>query len=189
LSHTLVDLEEFYGLVIDCALTGNKYDRTKVEPLKANINSLLHKAQDLWKEVRQGQTREPPEMRVNEAWEFLVRRIWQHILTMEHTVLVRQHDTFWQILSPQLTQLAQETKNSMLVLATAVKSRQPHVSLLGLEDAVTQATTQLTHLQQFKQEDYPIEEILQFFTFFYTMEEVARKLQRMANLGCRGAGM
>ncbi|MBP5973874.1 FUSC family protein [Brasilonema sp. CT11] len=180
LSQTLVGLEEFYGLVVDGALTGN-YERSKADGIKANIISSLHKGRQLWKEVRQGQTRQPPEKQVNEAWEFLVRRIWEHILTMEHTVLVREQDTFWQILSPQLTQLAQETRSAMFALAHAVKSHQSHLCLPKMEVALTNASAQLNHLQGIRHTDFPINELLRFFTFLYTMEEVGRKLQRMTN--------
>lgn len=177
---TLVSLEQFYGLVVDGGLTGN-YERPKADAIKATIINSLQKGRGLWKEVRQGQTREAPEKQVNEAWEFLVRRIWEHILTMEHTVIVRQQDTFWQMLSPQLTQLAQETRSTMLILAHTVKSQKSHLSLPGIEVALTNATEQFNHLQAMQMQDYPIDELLRFFTFFYTMEEVGRKLQRMAD--------
>ncbi|MEI2583547.1 FUSC family protein [Scytonema sp. PRP1] len=180
LSQTLVSLEQFYGLVVDGALTAN-YERPKAEAIKATIISSLQKGRGLWKEVRQGQTRESPEKQVNEAWEFLIRRIWEHILTMEHTVIVRQQDTFWQMLSPELTQLAQETRSAMLVLAHTVKSHKSHLSLPEIEVALTNATNQFNHLQGIQMQDYPIDELLRFFTFFYTMEEVGRKLQRMAD--------
>ena len=185
LSQTLTDLEQFYELVVDSAFTGN-YDRPRVDELKTSIISSLSKGRSLWQEVRQGQTNEPPEKRVNEAWEFLIRRIWEHILTMEHTVLTRQQDIFWQILSPQIIQLAQETESAILTLATAVKSHQPSLSLSGMEVALTNATEQLNRLEEIKQQDYPMDEVLRFFTFFYTMEEVGRKLQKMAGTLSQG---
>ncbi|WP_341529489.1 aromatic acid exporter family protein [Nostoc sp. UHCC 0302] len=181
LSQTLTDLEQFYALVVDSAFTGN-YDRPHVDALKIKIIGSLQKGRSLWKEVKQGQTNEPPEKQINEAWEFLIRRIWEHTLTMEHTVLARQQDIFWQILSRQITQLAQETQSAMLVLATAVKSGKSDISLSGIEVALTKATEQLNQLQEMKQQDYPMDELLRFFTFFYTMEEVGRKLQRMADM-------
>ncbi|WP_392532557.1 aromatic acid exporter family protein [Nostoc sp. C117] len=179
LSQTLVDLEEFYRLVVDCAFTGN-YDRPTVDVLKLTVINSLLAERELWQELRQGQTNEPIETRVNEAWEFLIRRIWEHILTMEHTVLARQQDTFWQVLSPQINQLALETQNAMLTLATAVKSRKSHLSLPEMEIAIANATQELNQLQQIQQADYSMDELLRFFTFFYTIEEVSRKLQRMA---------
>ncbi|QIR38490.1 DUF2955 domain-containing protein [Tolypothrix sp. PCC 7910] len=179
LSQTLIDLEQFYRLVVNCAFTGN-YDRPHADALKISIIRSFGKGRELWKEVRQGLSNEPPEMRVNPAWEFLIRRIWEHTLTMEHTVLARQQDTFWQILSPQLTPLAQETQNIMLALATAVKSHQPELSISEMEVALTNATEQFNHLQTKQHSDNPIDELLRFFTFFYIMEEVGRKLQRMA---------
>ncbi|MBD2681311.1 aromatic acid exporter family protein [Nostoc sp. FACHB-857] len=177
-SQTLVHLEEFYRLVVDCALTGN-YDRPSVDVLKLSIINSLLAERELWQEVRQGQTNEPIDTRVNEAWEFLIRRIWEHILTMEHTVLARKQDNFWQILSPQITQLAQETQNAMLSLATAVKSPHSHLSLPEIEIALANATQQLNQLQKIQQANYSMDELLRFFTFFYTIEEVGRKLQRM----------
>lgn len=179
LSQTLVYFEEFYRLVIDCALTGN-YDRPSIDVLKLTIINSLIAERELWQEVRQGQTNEPIETRVNEAWEFLIRRIWEHILAMEHTVLARQQDTFWQILSPQITQLAQETQNAMLTLATAVKSPQSRLDLPQIEIAIANATQELNQLKEIQQKDYSMDELLRFFTFFYTIEEVGRKLQRMA---------
>jgi len=179
LSQTLTDLEQFYELVVECAFTGN-YDRPRVDKLKTSIISSLHKGRSLWQEVRQGYTNEPPEKRVNEATEFLIRRIWEHILTMEHTVLARKQDTFWQLLSPQITQLAHETESAMLILATAVKSHQPTLSLSGMEVALNNATEQLNRMSEIRQQDYPVDELLRFFTFFYTMEEVGRKLQKIA---------
>ncbi|MEH2399331.1 hypothetical protein [Nostoc sp.] len=59
--------------------------------MKISIISSLSKRRSLWQEVKQGQTNEPLEKRVNEAWEFLIRRIWEHIFTMEHTVLTRNY--------------------------------------------------------------------------------------------------
>ncbi|MBD2503314.1 FUSC family protein [Anabaena azotica] len=181
LSQTLVHLEEFYRLVVNCALTGN-YDRASVDGLKLNIINSLLAERELWNEVRQGQTNEPIDTRINEAWEFLIRRIWEHILAMEHTVLARQQDNFWQMLSPQITQLAQVTQNAMLSLATAVKFPESHLSLPEIEVAIANATQELNQQPEIQQTNSSMDELLRFFTFFYTQEEVGRKLQRMAAL-------
>lgn len=179
LSQTLVHLEEFYRSVVDCALTG-KYDRSKADVLKLSIINSLLIEQELWQEVRHGQSDEPIETRLNDAWEFLIRRIWEHILTMEHTVLARKHDNYWQMLSPQISHLAQETQYAMLSLATAVEYRQSHLYLSGIEMAIAHAMAELNQLREIQQVDYSIDELLRFLTFFYTIEEVGRKLQRMA---------
>ena len=179
LAETLVSLEQFYQLVMTGALTG-EYDRPTVNALKLTIISSLQKSRELWKEVHQGQAGVPREMQVNETWEFLVHRLWEHILTMEHTILARQNDVFWQRLSPYLTQLSQETTIALLSLATAVKTHKTHLPLPKLEVGLSQATEQVQQLQSIGQTEYPIDELLRFFTFFYTMEEVGRKLQRLA---------
>ena len=179
LAETLVKLEQFYQLVMTGALT-EEYDRPTVEALKLTIISALQKSRALWKEERQGQAGVPREMQVNETWEFLVRRLWEHMLTMEHTILARRHDVFWQLLAPYLTQLSQETTIALLALATAVKTHETDLTLPNLETSLAQATEQVQHLQNGGQTEYAIDELLRFFTFFYTMEEVGRKLQRMA---------
>ncbi|AUT02673.1 hypothetical protein CLI64_21010 [Nostoc sp. CENA543] len=187
LSQTLISLDQFYSLVINCAFTGT-YDRPSVDTLKLNIITSLRTGRELWQEVKQGQTSEPPEAQINEAWEFLIRRIWEHILTMEHTVLARQQDTFWQLLSSQITELAQETQNAMLTLAIAVKSTKSQLSLPEIDTALNHATEKLNQLSTLQQADQEIDELLRFFTFFYTMEEVGRKLQRMAAMLSEGKG-
>ncbi|PSB26420.1 hypothetical protein C7B82_19810 [Stenomitos frigidus ULC18] len=179
LAEALVNLEQFYQLVMTGALTG-AYDRPTVNALKLTIISSLQKSRELWKEVHQGQAGVPRERQVNETWEFLIYRLWEHILTMEHTILARQNDVFWQRLSPYLTQISQETTIALLALATAVKTHKTHLPLPNLETSLSEATEQVQHLQNAKQMEYPIDELLRFFTFFYTMEEVGRKLQRMA---------
>ena len=179
LAETLVSLEQFYQLVMTGALTG-EYDRPTVETLKLTIISSLQKSRELWQEERQGQAGVPREMQVNETWEFLVRRLWEHTLTMEHTILARRHDIFWQRLSPYLTKLSQETTIALLDLATAVKTHKTHLPLPNLEARLFEATEQVQYLQNGGHTEYAIDELLRFFTFFYTMEEIGRKLQRMA---------
>jgi uncharacterized membrane protein YgaE (UPF0421/DUF939 family) len=179
ITQTLIDLEQLYRLVMNGALT-NHYDRTHADALKTTLVSSLRKERELWKEVRQGAHHTLSEIQINEVWQFLIHRIWEHILTMEHTIIVRQQDTFWQVLSPQLTHLSQETSNSMLALATAVKLHKTHLSLPEMDIALNRATEKLNHLQDVQQQEGLMDELLRFFTFFYTMEEVSRKLQRMA---------
>jgi hypothetical protein len=70
----------------------------------------------------------------------------------------------------------------MLSLATAVKSPQSRLSLPEIEIAISNATQELNQLPEIQQANYSMDELLRFFTFFYTQEEVGRKLQRMAAL-------
>jgi hypothetical protein len=180
ISQTLTELEHFYRLVMGGAITGH-YDRAEADALKLTLTNSLRKGRELLQEVRHGQPNELADMQIDGAWEFLIRRIWEHILTMEHTIIVRQQDVFWRVLSPQLTQLSQETSNSMLALATAVKLHKTRLSFSDLDIALNQATEKLNHVQEVQYTHGLIDELLRFFTFFYTMEEVSRKLQRMAN--------
>ena len=209
LSQVLLELERLYQLVVQSAFTGT-YDRTVLNQQKLQIISLLEKTRGLRKEAKQGLAGEPAEKLISETWDFLIHRIWEHILTMEHTVIVRQQDTLWQRLSPQLTQLAQETSKGMIDLSVAVQARNSSSGLPQLEVALVQATDRFNQLQLDKQSNWLSDgsenqfdrqiinstgksldtgsqnnfmyELLRFSTFFYTMEEVGRKLQRMADL-------
>ncbi len=178
LAQTLIQIEQFYQMVMQCYITGN-YDRTIADEHKIKTIDSLLKARELWQEVKQGQQEEL--LHIDPAWQFLVRRIWEHVLTMEHTVIVRQPHSIWESLTSPINQLAQETSFALKELSQAVKDQKTHVSLLALENALTEATNHLHQLQEIKEMDTPTDELLRFFTFFYTIEEVGRKLQRMSD--------
>jgi PAS domain-containing protein len=209
LSQVLIELEQLYQLVLQGAFA-DTYDRAVPNQQKIQIIVLLEKTRTLRKEVKQGLAGEPAETLISETWDFLIHRIWEHILTMEHTIIVRQQETLWQMLSPELSRLAQETSTGMIDLAAAVKARSASIEFPPLEAALNQATDRFNQLQINGRNDpfnYQLEnqlgdrkndltdkllgngkkddlmhEILRFSTFFYTMEEVGRKLQRMADL-------
>ncbi len=173
-------------MVIDGAL-GSHYDKEAATNLKTQIIKEFQENQRLRKEIKQGQAGEPPETIVNETWDFFAHRIWEHTLAMEHTVQTRQQNMYWQTLSPQIKQLAEETSAAMLSLAGAVRSRQSPVQLIDLETTLNNVASQfnkfeqqINQVQKQDKSDSPIDELMRFFTFFYTMEEVGRKLLRMA---------
>jgi uncharacterized membrane protein YccC len=178
LSQALIQIDQFYQLVMNCYLTGT-YDRTVADEYKIKIIDLLLKIRELWKEVKQSQQNDL--LHIDPAWEFLMRRVWEHILTMEHTVLVRQPHPIWEELIPTMQQLAQETSDTFNELAKAVKAQQTNVSVLALEKVLTETTENLQQLQIIKEMSFPTDELLRFFTFFYTVEEVGRKLQKMVD--------
>jgi len=181
LAQTLIKLEEFYSLVTKAALK-DKYNRSTAEVLKGQIINSLQKERALWKEIQEGYSGEPVKEQIDEVWEFLVNRVWEHILTMEHTILVRENDRLWQNLSPHLTYLAQETSTAFLELSTAIKIRAHHFPLPLLEDTLLRADKEILLQENFRQGDeQSLNDLLRFFTFFYTMQEVGRKLQKMSN--------
>jgi uncharacterized membrane protein YccC len=180
LSQTLIELEQFYRLVVDGYFSGN-YDRSIADAHKNKIIASLQKSRELWREVKQGQGEALREILVDEAWEFLVRRIWEHILTMEHTLLARRQGIFWQDLSFYIDRLSQETSKVFLELAKAIKFCTLNIVLPELDDAIVEATQQFEQFSTTTRQNNSIDELLRFFTFFYTLEEIGRKLQRMAN--------
>ncbi|TYQ30335.1 FUSC family protein [Pseudanabaena sp. UWO310] len=178
LSKALIKLEQFYQLVMNCYQTGT-YDRTVANEYKIEIIDLLLKIRELWKEVKQAHQNEL--LHIDPAWEFLLRRVWEHVLTMEHIVLVRQPHPIWQELTLSMQQLACESSAIFHNLAKAVKIHQTDVSVIALESVLTETTDNLQQLQIIREMTSTTDELLRFFTFFYTVEEVGRKLQRMVD--------
>lgn len=177
----LENLEQFYQLVMQGALQ-NTYDRDAANDIKLQIFPLLQESRNLRQEIHQGQAGEPNATLIDESWDFLVHRIWEHIATMEHIVITRQETHHWQTFAQELTQLAQTSSQAMLTLARAVRSRQTSLSLTDLEDALAQATSRFTAIESSASTyPYPVDPLLKFITFFYTMEEVGRKLLRLAD--------
>jgi uncharacterized membrane protein YccC len=177
----LENLEEFYQLIMQGALQ-NTYDRNAANEIKLQIFPLLQESRNLRQEIHQGQAGEPNATLIDESWDFLVYRIWEHIATMEHIVITRQDTHHWQTFTHELTQLAYTSSQAMLTLAGAVRSRQIRPSLPDLEAALDRATSQFTAIESSASTyPYPVDPLLKFITFFYTMEEVGRKLLRLAD--------
>lgn len=181
LADTLINFEQFYQQVTDAALGRQQYDREAGKEIKDKIIALLQQGRSLWAEARRENATGISANSVNDVWEFLIRRIWEHILTMEHTVLTRKQDQYWQMLAPHIEQLADISSTTMLELATAIKTNRANLPLSALEDCLEKTTHQINSLQNAKQDEYSIDELLRFFTFFYTMEEIGRKLQRIGS--------
>lgn len=176
----LENLEQFYQLVVQGAFH-NTYDRDAANEIKLKIFPLLQESRTLRQEIHQGQAGESDITLVDESWDFLVHRIWEHIATMEHIVITRQEIHHWQTFADELTQLAQTSSQAMLTLAGAVRSRQTSLLLPDLEAALNQATTRFAAIESNASTyPYPVDPILKFITFFYTLEEVGRKLLRLA---------
>lgn len=176
----LEHLEQLYQMVIQGALQ-NDYDREAANAIKTQLFTLFQESRALRKEIQQGQGGESNETIPEESWDFLVHRIWEHIATMEHIVITKKETHHWQTLADELNQLAQTSSAAMLSLAGAVRSRQKQLPLPKLEAALARATTEFTIVESTDSTyPFPVEPLLKFFTFFYTMEEVGRKLLRMA---------
>jgi hypothetical protein len=181
LSQILANLGYLYQEICECYFT-EQCDDKKVNKLKAKMIVLMPESRELWKDVKQGQLHESPELSINNEWEFLVRRIWEHILMMDHSSLAKRkyNDTFWLKLKPELEQLRAETQTAFVQLSDSLVIPDRPQDLTGLDTALTTATRQLDKLQHTDHTDYEISELLRFFNFFYTLEEVGRKLRRMA---------
>ena len=177
LTEILTDMSKLYQIVFNCYITG-EYQEETINGLRLKIVSSLRKMETLWPESRQEQS---GVRWVDESWEFLVRRLWTHISTMNYTAFDRQEDTFWQGLAPQLTELAQVTSISFDKLIKAVTLKQCSLILPDLEQACYAADKQIELLQKVESNHYPVGEMLRFASFFYNMEAVARDLIKMSD--------
>jgi hypothetical protein len=182
ITQILATLEQLYAQITECYWT-EQNDEQAVNALKSRMVSLMPESRELWKEVKQSTLDGPPEISINPSWEFLIRRVWEHVLMMEHSALVkRKHqDTFWKQLEPELRQLSVVTIEAFQKLRSALQTSTSQPDISELEPVLNTATAKLDQLQQFDHAEYPISELLRFFNFFYTLEEVSRKLLRMAD--------
>lgn len=174
----LTNLEKLYQIVFDSYITGDYQEKT-INELKGKIIQSLRKSEQLWQEAKKEQS---GEYWVDETWEFLVRRIWEHIATMNHAALDRREDTFWQGLAPQLTELARVTSIGFCNLAEVVAAKHSSPALPDLKQALQVAIAQLEKCRKLGINTYSVGEILRFASLFYSMEEIARKLQKMSSL-------
>lgn len=177
LTQMLTDLDNLYQIIFKCYITG-EYQEETINSLKVKIIKSIRESEPLWQEAKKEQSGEPW---VDETWEFLVRRLWEHVSTMNHAALDRQEDTFWQGVGSHLTELAQMTSMSFAKLNEAVAAKHRYLVLPDLDRTLYEANERLEHLQKVasRSHSYPVAELLRFASFFYSMEEIARKLKKM----------
>lgn len=180
LSQLLTNQCKLYQIVFDCYITGD-YQTEAINDLKQKIIDYLQQSRELWKEVKKEPVSNQKSLLFDETWEFLTRRIWEHISVMEHAALVRDKDTFWQELLPELTQLSLVTSLAFNNVAEAMVEKDCRLPIPKLNEAVSAATERLNQLQKEEKSNYSLDELLRFFTFFYGMEEIAQKLQKLAS--------
>lgn len=173
----LLQLCKFYQLVFECYITG-EYRRKAVMDAKTPIIQSLRTAEKLWQEAKREQ---PGKLWVDETWEFLLRRTWEHVLTMDYAADSNQRDTFWQGIEPELNDLSEAIVQSFQQLAEAVATQNSRPQLPDLDAALSNAIQRLDQLQGQGDACYHPAELRRFFSFFYSMEEIVKKLKRMSN--------
>ncbi|HEY9659513.1 MAG TPA: FUSC family protein, partial [Allocoleopsis sp.] len=172
----LRELGHFYQLIVECYITG-EYRTKAIADQKARLIELIRVSEKLWQEAIAEHHR---KLWVDETWEFLLRRTWEHILTMDYAAERRREgDTFWKGMEPQLIKLSEVTQTSFEQLADAVANHKSQPDLPDLDQSLREATQQLDTLQTHPDACYSPAELRRFFTFFYNMEEIAKKLVRM----------
>ncbi len=182
LAEKLIKLKEFYDLIMEAALTG-EYKKSQAESLKVQIISSFQNERILWKEIKQDPSGKLSQDQVELELGVLIRRIWEHMLTMEHTILTRENDRLWQNMSYHLTYLSWETSAALLELSTVIKMKVHQLFLPKLDDALFKANDRLqSEKLVLPYDEISLNDLLRFFTFFYIMQEIGRKLNKMANL-------
>ncbi|MBO3457855.1 FUSC family protein [Aetokthonos hydrillicola Thurmond2011] len=177
LTQILIDMEKLYQIVFNCYITG-EYHEKEINDLRNSIISSLREEEKLWPEAKREQS---GLFWVDESWEFLIRRLWAHISTMNNIALDSQENSLLLGLAPQLTQLAHVTSMSFRQLVEAVSNKQSFIKLPELEQACYVADKQIESLQQVENNHYPLGEMLRFASFFYNMEAIARDLLKMSD--------
>jgi uncharacterized membrane protein YccC len=176
-SQMLTDSGQVYQLVFDCYIT-NEYRSKAIADLKIQIVDSIRRSEQLWQEAIGEQHR---KLWVDETWEFLLQRLWEHIKTMDYVAETkRADDTFWLGLQPELKNLAEATSVGFNALAEAVRTQNSRPQMPNLDQVLQAATQQLDQLQSHPEAVYSAAELRRFFSFFYSMEEIAKKLKRMS---------
>jgi hypothetical protein len=133
------------------------------------------------KESLKEPARIPSENQALAALMIYEEKIIEYISAMDDAIQNTQKDTFHLKLEPQLTTLAQTTATAFSRLAEAMTDRRHQIQLLELNSAVIAVDGQLFALRkEGVSQSHPLDEIMRFYSFVYSMKETVKYLQNMA---------
>jgi len=180
LSQLLSHQGKLYQIAFDCYISGI-YQPETTHALKEEIIEIFRQIRELRKELKTEHPLNQENLLSDEICDFFIRRIWEHILTMDYAASVRNEDKFWKELSPQLTQLSLMTSLTFNNIVDTMAEKNYHLPLPNLDEPILATTERLNQLQKEDNSDCSVDELVRFFAFFYSMEEIAQKLQKLAS--------
>jgi uncharacterized membrane protein YccC len=172
-SQMLHDLATLYQLAFE-SYTSKVYRGRAIIDADARIVAAVRRSEQFWQEAI---TQQYDLVWSASAWKSLLVGTWNHIRAMDQAAQSTTTDeTFWQPIEPELTALATATVAGLHQLADAVSNR----SKLPIQiDQPLQAAIQALEPLQITNRASS-SELHRFFSFFYSMEEVAQNLQQMS---------
>jgi len=175
----LLKLKELYDLIID-GMLNNNYDFAKGKLIKKQLIELNEKRNALLKEFSFKHSVRPSDEYLNLDLDYLLYEIWECILAMEYTLLIREEDKYWQILSESLIELSDYSSLSMFQIANAIKNNLEQPSLSALDKSILNSRETLNLFQPSSEEN--MQDLLKFFTFFHNMQEMAKGILKLAKI-------
>jgi len=179
-SQTIDYLNEYYQIIIEAAFKGN-YNNLRTKVLKKQLEVSFRNVNGLWKEVIPNQSTALTKEELLQDREFIIHRIFEHILTIENTVVTRENDKYWQITTQPLSQLAQETTLALVEISTTIKKNTDNTftvfEMIDFSESLEACDLAFDSIRSLRRQEGKFsDDFLKFCTFFCTMKEIARKI-------------
>ncbi len=180
LAQVLMDCAQIYRPLVDSYLKGDYQDAT-IKHLHMHIKKTFLQNRDLLKESLKEPAKTASEDQILTSLMIDEEKIIEHISAMDEAAQNTEGDTIHLKLVPQLAELAQETATAFSRLAEAMTARQPQPQVPELNSAVVAVDEQLFALRKVgASQSHPLDEIMRFYSFVYSMKELVKNLQNIA---------
>ncbi|MCS7001246.1 MAG: FUSC family protein [Dehalococcoidia bacterium] len=163
-----------YEAVVFAALTATP-PPADMDERKRVVRTMLRELDALWSDAR----RDANEGRLPDEWEYLLRRVWEDVLTMEHAAADPTAAMLAEPIAAELTALAKTSVSAMEQIARAVATPQPCPPLSAVDDAVDAVTRRLPALSTHAERHYSFMALLQFGALVTSMLSLGRRLPTM----------
>lgn len=171
----LADFGRLYEFIC-LAYTSGHYSREQIYEYKQTIEVRMRQLEDLWPEAKK---ESGGRLFFNDVSEYVVKRIYGHLLTMDQAVQESKDDTFWKEMAYELGDLSRVTRQTFFDLSGAIAVQEPLTITPELYESLEQAQARLDQIERTRGSYYPVAEIMRFFTFFHAIEEIANKLTKL----------
>jgi hypothetical protein len=178
-ARALTEIGRLYESVAGAYLKGD-YPQQLIEKQKDVVRQVLRGTDDLLRDVVHEPFGRHPHEPLWVALAGEAHDLRDHVLALDQAARSAQDDSFYRKLDPRLSELVAVSSATFHWLADAL-SQTPSASAPDLKRAVTAVDDEFTRLRQVHASSaHPIEEVLRFCTFYFTLRNIARDLSLRA---------